>query len=145
MAIREARQAHERERFVHALLTLRAPDVAHLQPELDVLRHRHVREQRVVLEHDAEPALGGRDREQVAPLERDATRGRLDEARDHLQRGCLAAARRSEQRDELALVDGERDVVDRRVVAVALGQPFEDKKGHLARGNPPWLNARFRA
>ena len=48
------------------------------------------------------------------------------EPRDHAQRRRLAAARRAEQRDELALRDLERDVVDGGDVAVLLGHAIED-------------------
>ena len=51
--------------------------------------------------------------------------GRLFEAADHAQRRGLAAARRSEQREELARLDHEVDVVDGDEVAELLAQRDE--------------------
>ena len=47
------------------------------------------------------------------------------EAGDHPQQGGLAAARRAEEADELALLDGERDVVERGERAEALGDALD--------------------
>jgi hypothetical protein len=48
----------------------------------------------------------------VAAIERDAPAGGFDEARDHLQRGGLAAAGRTEQRNELAFFHRQVEVGD---------------------------------
>ena len=47
------------------------------------------------------------------------------EAGDHAQQRGLAAARRTEEADELALLDVERDVVERREGAEALGDALD--------------------
>ena len=54
-------------------------------------------------------------------VEHDAARGRRLEARKHAQQRGLAAARGAEQREEFALVDVERQIVDRDDLAEALG------------------------
>ena len=84
-----------------------------LQREHDVLRRRHVRKQRVVLEHHADVALVGLARapdrvpsSSIAPL------GRTLEAGDHHQRRGLAGAARAEEGDELAALDVDRNIVD---------------------------------
>ena len=59
------------------------------------------------------------------PCEQDAARGRLLEAGDHAQRRRLAAARRAEQREELALADPQVEIVDDGHVAEALGHAVE--------------------
>src|SRR6266540_4197260 len=92
----------------------------HLERERDVLEHVHVRPDRVRLEHHAEPALvrrhtrALRGREEHVAADRDLARVRRLEARDAAERRRLAAARRAEQREQLALVHGEGDVVDRK-------------------------------
>ena len=43
----------------------------HLQAEADVLRHRHVREQRVALEDGVDRPLEGRQRRDVLAVEQD--------------------------------------------------------------------------
>jgi hypothetical protein len=67
-------------------------DLAHLQPEGEVLVHRHVRKQRIVLEHHANVALFRRHVDDVLAVEADGAFARLLEAGDHLQRRRLAAA-----------------------------------------------------
>ena len=64
--------------------------------------------------------LCGGTRETSRALEPDGALGRGLETRDHPQRGRLAAARRAQQREELARGDGEVGFVDRDVVGEAL-------------------------
>src|SRR5262249_17191156 len=54
---------------------------------------------------------------------------RLLEAGDHTHQRRLAAARRPEQREELALVDGERQVIDGGEIAKALADAAEFNEG----------------
>jgi hypothetical protein len=58
------------------------------------------------------PRLAGFTAQQVAPFEPDRAAARLDEARDHLQGRGLAAARRAEEGDEIALADGQAEILD---------------------------------
>jgi len=51
-------------------------------------------------------------------------------AGDEAERRRLAAARGAEQHHELALRQVERDVRDRRVLAVVLAHRFEAQPGH---------------
>ena len=81
-----------------------------------------MREKRVALEHDTEAAPVGFLVGDVTAVEGDRAAGRLDQARDHLQRRRLAATGRTEQRNELALGDAEIDVVHGGDVAIDLGQ-----------------------
>ena len=88
----------------------------------------------IMVTHDqAEASLRRLHREQVAAFERGAARGGFDEACDHLQRRGLAAARRAQQRHELALLHCERKRIDGEVLAEALGQLIEDEKRHRLR------------
>ena len=79
--------------------------------EGDVVGDRHVREQGVVLEDRVHVAPVGRDLGDVLALEADLPRRRLLEAGDHAQGGGLATARRPEQGEELAALDGDVDAV----------------------------------
>ncbi len=87
IALREPVELHEREQLVHLLADRRLarPLAArlHAQPERDVLEHRHVAEQRIVLEHEADLPLARADRRDVEPLQHDLPRIRVLEARDH--------------------------------------------------------------
>ena len=77
-----------------------------------------MREQRVVLEHHADlPLIRGQARQRLA-VERDFAERRRLEACEHHQCGRLARPRRSEQRQELAALDVEVQVVDDAIDAV---------------------------
>ena len=62
--------------------------------------------------------------------------GRRLEAGQHAQERGLAAARGAEQREELALVDVEADIVDRVDVAELLGDVLDPDEGLRARVLP---------
>jgi hypothetical protein len=93
-----------------------------------------VREQRVGLEHHRDVAIGGRQVRDISAADQDRPRGRHFEPGDHAQRRGLAAARRAEQRDQLARLDEQRDVVDGRDLALAvdLGDVPELHRGGVA-------------
>jgi hypothetical protein len=127
---REMVELDDRQRALDTLAQL-APSEAllarrHLQRERDVLEDVHVRPDRIRLEDHPDPAfvrghahalLG---REERPSVERDLARvGRLQPG-DRAQRRRLPASGRSEQRDELALRDLERQVVDGEHAADAL-------------------------
>jgi hypothetical protein len=112
---------------------LGAVDAAHLQPERHVVVRVHVRVERVVLEDHRHVA---RLRRQVVDdLAADANRpgGDVLEPGDHPQRRGLAAARRTDEDDELAVGDVEVHLLDRaRSVGVDLGQLLELDPGHVS-------------
>src|SRR6267142_6210387 len=112
-------ELHHPQRLVDAALDLGARHAAHAQAEADVAPHAHVREERVVLEHHAEAALLGRQRVDAQLVEPDRAGGEREEPRDAVERGRLAAARRPEQRDELAAPDGDGQAVERGDLAPA--------------------------
>ena len=91
---------------------------AHAQGIGDVLEHRHMRPDRIGLEHHAEAAPLRRHenaRGRIADdfvADADPAAGILLKAGHHAQRRGLAAARRPQQRDELALADAQIDVAD---------------------------------
>ena len=83
--------------LAHALRPLRRRHPLHAQPELDVLPDRLVREQRMGLEHHAEPAVARLEVVDHAPVDADRARARVLEAGDHAQRRGLAAAGRADE------------------------------------------------
>ena len=93
------------------------------QPVLDVALDVHVREQRVVLEAHVHLALVRRHPDDVDPAQKDRALVGFLESGDHAHRRRLAAPRRAEQRDELALGDVERDAVDGVHVAEEVANP----------------------
>jgi hypothetical protein len=86
-----------------------------------------VREEGVVLEHGVRLALVGRHRGDVASAELDPATIRPLEAGDQPEQRGLPRAGRTEQGEELALLDGQVDPVDRDDLAVVLADPFEAK------------------
>ena len=88
-----------------------------LQPVLDVLRDGHVREQGVLLEDGVDVAAACRQRGDVDAAEFDHAGGRLLEPRDHAQHRRLARARRAEDREQLAVADGQVGALDGHDVA----------------------------
>ena len=98
-----ARQADELQQLVDARRRRRLGDLAVDQAVGDVVGDREVGKQRVRLEDDAVVALGRRQHRDVAPALEDAAGGLRLEAGDDAQQRRLAAARRAEEADELAL------------------------------------------
>ena len=121
-AAAEPGQADHLQRPVGLLPPLRPGDVAHPQPVLDVLRHRHVREQRVVLEHGVDVPGVRRHPGDVAAGELDPPGVRQLEPGDEPEQGGLARPGRPEQGEELPGPHHQVDVRERGHVAVPLAQ-----------------------
>jgi hypothetical protein len=116
-----------RDALVHDVLRR----VSQTQPEADVVGDGEVRVERVVLEDHRDVPLLGRQVVHDALADRDLAFGDVLEPRDHPQRGRLAAARRADEHDELAVADLEREVVHGvHVVVVDLLDLFEDHVSH---------------
>ncbi len=101
-----------RARISRRRRTLRA--CAHLQAKRDIACHRHVTEQRVVLEHEADATLARRHAVHGAIGDDDIAGIDELEAGEHAQQRGLARARRTQQRQEFARRNGERHAVQRR-------------------------------
>ena len=129
LAVGERRQLRRLEDRVDAGADFRGRQPLHLQPVGDVGPDRHMREQRIGLEHQIDRPLVGRDSCDVAPVEQDASfAGRL-EAGQHPEQRCLAAARRPEQGEELVLADFQRHAVDGADRAEALADLVDVEQG----------------
>ena len=89
------------------------------RPVRDVLLHRHMREQRVVLEHEPDSAILGRKGdsrlgvEEHFAVEHDPPALGADESSDRAQHGRLPRAGRSEEQHPLPRLDDQVDVADR--------------------------------
>jgi hypothetical protein len=105
----------------------------HAEAVPDVLGDRHVREERVVLEHGVHLARVGRPPRHVPACKLDAPFVGALEARDQAQRRRLPRTRRSEHGEELAAGDLEIDAVDGRDLAVVLAEADETHVGRLRR------------
>ena len=76
-------------------------------------------EERVILEHEPDPAAVRRNAGEVAAVEHDAPGVGPLEAGDHAEQRALPRAARSQHGDDLALGDVERHAVERGLLAEA--------------------------
>src|SRR5439155_19339234 len=124
-AVAELLQTDEGKRFVDAARRLGAVDAIHLEPERDVVVHRHVREERVRLEDGVDRTLVRRQRVNPVPAQPDRPVAWSDEAADQVELRRLAATRGAEQAEELAVRDLEVELADGDVAAVTLRHPAQ--------------------
>ena len=83
----------------------------------DIVRHRHVRKQGVILEHDVDRTRRRRHVSHVDAVDFDAAAVDPFESGQHAEKRGLAASRCTEKTEQLTLVDVERQIVDRQHVA----------------------------
>ena len=103
-----------------------------LQREAHVLGDRHVRVQRVGLEDHRDVAVLGRLVVDDLAVDAQFALGDVLQARDHVQRRRLSAARGSDEDDELPVVDVQVEVVDGEgAVGVPLDHVLEHDLGHV--------------
>ena len=102
-----------------------------LQAERDIVAHRQMRKQRVVLEHHVDRPLMRQHRRDVPAVEQDPALVRRLEAGEHPQQRGLAAAGRAEQREEFARPDVERQPVHRAKAAELLHHPLDAQQRNV--------------
>src|SRR5262245_58997181 len=124
----EARQLDEVEHLVDAPSAPLAVPTGELERQRDVLRDRAPVEQNGVLEHDAVVVVTACLSRRLA-VDRDTAGRRLDEVADDAEQRRFAATRRADQRDELALLDLEIDVLERCRAALELLRDVLDRNG----------------
>ena len=131
-ALGEFAHLHHVERFGHAGgdLALRHTPLA--QAVGHVLGNRHVREQRVGLEHGVHIALVRRYALHIVAADADEAFIGLFEAGEHAQRGGLPTARGAEQRQEFTGTHREIEVVDRNHGAEPLGDAHQFNRATFA-------------
>ena len=113
-----------------AALRIGGPHLAHLQPEGEVLPNRQVGEQGVGLEHHAHVAPFRREPGHVPCVEQDPPLVRILEPGHAAQRRRLAAAARTEKRDELALSDIQVEVAENLDRSEVLDEALNADLGH---------------
>ena len=108
----ELAEFDQREDLLGAAEPVGARALVELEGQLDVVRHGAPGQQRGLLE-DKTDVLGALGVLWRAAAERDAAGRGIDESADDPQERGLAAARRADERDELALGDVQRDLAQR--------------------------------
>ena len=118
-------------RLAHLAVDLRLVGAAHLEAEADILGDRQVRVERIGLEHHRDVALARREIVGEVAVDPKFAVGDFLEPRDHAQRRRLAAARRPDKHQELAIGDGEVERIHGDLaVVVTLGDAVEYDLGH---------------
>jgi hypothetical protein len=102
------------------------------QPERHVLEYRHMRIERVILEHHCNVAILGRHIIDDLAVDEDVAGSGLLEPGDHAQRGALSTTGRSHQDDEFIVGNGEADVAHRIDVVEALHNIAQRHVSHLS-------------
>ena len=120
------------------VLPLPRVDLAHLERVGDVLGHGQVGVQGVALEDHGDVTASRRAVRHVLPGDDHAAGGRAFQACDDPQRRRLAAARRSEQHDELAVLDAQVEVLQDADGVELLADPGQD---HLTHCVHPWASS----
>ncbi len=140
-------ELHQFQQAMHAaadlgLVRALAPRL-HAQAEGHVLEHRHVAEQRVVLEHEADLAFAYMGVGGVLAFEDDAPGVRRLQPGDDPQQRGLAAARRPQQGDQFTAGEVERNLVERGEGAELLVDVlYLDAHLGMSFIPCPWLRAR---
>ena len=132
LAVQQLPQTQRPSHGIHLLGALGLGDLAHPQPETEVLAHRHVRVQGVVLEHHGDVTLRWRQVGHIPITDRDRPVRDLLEAGDHPQHRRLATPRGADEHHELPVVDVQRQVVHgAHAVGVHLRAVIERYRTHI--------------
>src|SRR4030095_17001512 len=120
-SILETGHTDQLQRALHATTDFFPGKLARLELEGPVLRHRHVRPERVGLEYHADiPLIGRKAQSARAHHNRSVTKENIPEVGDleagrHAQSGGLAATAWAEQGNDLTVAHVQREVLDRRL------------------------------
>src|SRR4029077_14217173 len=124
IAVGEEVELHQFQQFMDAALDfgLGGPRSAreHAKSKRDIFKYRHVAEERVMLKNETDLAIANADVARVLAMEEHLAGVGCFEARDNSEQRRLARARQSQQRDQLAGLDMEADMIDRNEVAELL-------------------------
>ena len=140
LAVEELLEAKDLGRLLDPPVDLRLRRLAQLQPEGHVVEDRHVRVQGVALEDHRDVAVLGRHVVDHAVTDQDLSLADLLESGHAAQGGRLAAARGTDEHQELPIGDLEAQVVDRHHVAPeALVDVVEGDSRHPEVSSPHWF------
>ena len=118
--------------LLHGPLPLRLRDLAHLHAEGDVLLHRHVRIERVGLEHHGDVALARVQVVDAPAADADLALGHGIQPGDHVEQRGLAAAGGADQHQKLARVHADVDALEDVQLAVAFADVEQLERCHAA-------------
>ena len=111
-AVEVVGEADDLGELCDATVALGLGDLGVDEAELDVVADAHRGIQGIVLEDHGDVTVAGVNVVHAHAVDEQLARGNVLEAGDHAKRGGLAAARRSDEHGEAAVVDGEVHVLD---------------------------------
>ena len=132
IAAGEVVQFNQFQHFADAFVTVVRIDLLHAQTEGNVLLDGHVGEQRVALEHHADPAFLRAQRHDVDAIEQDLAAIHRRQPGDTTQQRGLAATGRADEHQEAAFLDGEVDALQHLRRAEPLHETIDFEKRHIA-------------
>ena len=112
LAVQVLGEVEDLRGLLDLLPDLRLVDAGDLEREAHVVGDGHVRVQRVVLEHHGDVPVLRRQVRDVAVADADGAAVDVLQPREHAERGGLAAAGRTDQDEELAVLDVDVEPVD---------------------------------
>ncbi len=131
LAVEQRLEVEDARRVLDARVDLGLRHLLDAQAEGDVLVDVEVRIERVALEHHGDVAVARRHVVHHAVADHDAALADVLESGQHAQRRRLAAARRTDEHHELAVLDVEVHAVDgTRAIRVDLRNAVERHSGH---------------
>lgn len=129
-ALEQLVELQDRRGRVDTALDLLFVDVGELEAEGHVLRHRHVRVERVGLEHHAHRTVLGRQVVDALVADVQIARGDVLQPGDQSQQRGLAAAGWTDEDDELTVLDIQVDMPGDRRTVVTLADVAQRDTGH---------------
>ena len=134
LAVEQFGQVEDRGGLVDLGGDLGLAQLGQRQREGDVLTHGHVRVEGVGLKHHGDVTVAWRLLVDACPADAQLPGGDVLQARDHVEGGRLSATGRSDEDDELAVGDGQRQVAHRGGAAgILLGDVVQNDLGHYLR------------
>ena len=131
LRLRRSSSSRVRAASATRVLDLLAGPTGQLQREADVPGHGHVRVQGVVLEHHRHVPFAWRQVVDDLVADHQRAVGDVLEPGHHAQRGGLAASRRADEHQQLAVGDVDREVLEPDVtVRVDLGEVLHLHRRH---------------
>ena len=114
-------QPHQFQQFIATAAAFASANVAHTQPEFDIVSNGHVLKEGIVLKDEANIAgLAGQSRN-IAAMQQDPATVNVGEAGNHAQRRRFATTAGSQQDKKFAVGNFQGEVVDNQLTAIAFG------------------------
>ncbi len=148
LALRHCFELHQRQHLGRARGNLALWAAEHFEAEADIVGDAQMRKERVALKDRVHLSLVRRQVCDVLTVEQDRARGRAVEPGDQPQKRGLAAARRAEKGEELALPDRDGNGIERPDRLRALAEYLDSIAGFYGIGLghsavPPQMGVRI--